>query len=278
MTDRAEPGPGVASTPEVVGLVPAAGEGSRVSFLPGSKEVFPLAFERGSDGETVRARVACDDVLEAMRRAGVRLIYMILRNGKWDIPAYLGDGRERGINLAYLMMRCAYGVPFTLDQAYPFVRGRTVVCGFPDILLRPTDVFTPLLDVLRNRGHDVVLALFPGGDPERVDMVEVGDEGRVVRLQVKPGPHTLDFTWGAAAWGPAFTELMHDFARDRSRAFEVAPEGAEEQHLGDAIQAAVDAGLDVAGVPFADGSYVDVGVSENLLRALQEGEERSCRG
>lgn len=260
-----------------MGLVPAAGEGSRVAFLPGSKEVFPLALERDTGGGTVRVRVACDDVLEAMRLAGVRLVYMILRNGKWDIPAYLGDGRERGVNLAYLMMRSPHGVPFTLDQAYSFVRGRTVVCGFPDILLRPVDVFTPLLDAIRTREHDLVLALFPGGDPKRVDMVDMDAEGRIVRLQVKPGRDALEFTWGAAAWGPAFTELMHGFARDRSRALE-GEAGADELHLGDAIRAAVEAGLDVAGVSFPDGSYVDVGVSDNLLRVLQKGEERRCHG
>ena len=257
---------------EILGLVPAAGLGTRVASLPCSKEIFPVALGPRSGGAGLRVRVACDDVLEAMRLAGVDRVYMVLRDGKWDIPAYLGDGRGRGVHLAYLMMGAPWGVPFTLDQAYPFVRGRRVVCGFPDILLRPTDVFTPLLDAMDASGSDAVLALFPAGDPELVDMVEVDGEGRIRRIQVKPGPERLTHTWGAAAWGPAFTELLHRFAREDASSREGSGPGPEERHLGDVIQVALDEGLSVDGVPFPGGGYVDVGVPENLLDAFEIGE------
>jgi len=256
----------------VVGLVPAAGLGTRVASLPCSKEIFPVALSGRSGDAGLGVRVACDDVLEAMRLAGADRVYVILRDGKWDIPAYLGDGRERGVHLAYLMMGAPWGVPFTLDQAYPFVQGRRVVCGFPDILLRPRDVFTPLLDSLEASGSDAALALFPAGDPRLVDQVYVDGEGRVRRLQVKPGPERLSHTWGAVAWGPAFTELLHRFARETASWESEAPAGPEERHLGDVIRAAVDAGLRVQGVSFPDGGYVDVGVPENLLDTFEIGD------
>ena len=264
-----------------MGLVPAAGLGTRVASLPCSKEVFPVALARGSGDADLGVRVACDDVLEAMRLAGVDRVYVVLRDGKWDIPAYLGDGRERGVHLAYLMMGSPWGVPFTLDQAYPFVRGRRVVCGFPDILLRPRNVFTPLLAAMEASGSDAALALFPAGDPELVDQVEVDGEGRVRRLQVKPGPERLPHTWGAVAWGPAFTELLHGFVREgaeegieASAGRGVAAAGRKERHLGDVIRAALDEGLRVEGVSFPEGGYVDVGVPENLLDVFQIGESR----
>jgi glucose-1-phosphate thymidylyltransferase len=51
---------------------------------------------------------------------------VILREGKWDIPAYFNDGTALlDMHLAYLMMRQPFGSPFTLDQAYPFARERS---------------------------------------------------------------------------------------------------------------------------------------------------------
>jgi glucose-1-phosphate thymidylyltransferase len=49
------------------------------------------------------------------------------------------------MHLAYLMLGVPFGVPFTLDQAYPFVRHATVAFGFPDILFEPEDGFVRLL-------------------------------------------------------------------------------------------------------------------------------------
>ena len=77
--------------------------------------------------------------------------YIVLRPGKWDIPAYFGDGSILNMHLAYLMLGVPFGVPFTLDQAYPFVRYATVAFGFPDILFEPEDGFVQIVGpALRN--------------------------------------------------------------------------------------------------------------------------------
>jgi glucose-1-phosphate thymidylyltransferase len=80
-----------------------------------------------------------------MRLAGVTRAYIVLREGKWDIPAYLGDGTMLNMHLAYLMMRLPFGAPYTLDQAYPFVQDALVAFGFPDIIFQPDDAFVQLL-------------------------------------------------------------------------------------------------------------------------------------
>ena len=59
----------------------------------------------------------------------------------------------------------AFGVPFTLDQAYPFVRDATVAFGFPDIIFDGQDGFVKLLDRQLQTGADVVLGLFPANHP-----------------------------------------------------------------------------------------------------------------
>ena len=45
------------------------------------------------------------------------------------------------MDFAYLLMNLPYGVPYTVDQAYPFVREAKVMMGFPDMLYGPDDAF-----------------------------------------------------------------------------------------------------------------------------------------
>ncbi len=131
--------------PEIIGLIPAAGRGTRIGPLPCSKEVYPVGFASTDGGRRV-PKAVCQYLLEKMRVAGIVKAYVVLREGKWDIPASLGDGATAGMHLAYLMVGISFGVPFTLDQAYPFVRDsrrpfalqcdhRSFVTCFPAALL-----------------------------------------------------------------------------------------------------------------------------------------------
>jgi glucose-1-phosphate thymidylyltransferase len=108
------------TSPPFVGLIPAGGQGSRLAPLPCSKEILPLGFYDSPEKREQRPKVACHYLLDYMRRAGVQNAFIILRRGKWDIPAYFGNGQAVGIHLAYLVREFAFGVPFTLDCAYPF--------------------------------------------------------------------------------------------------------------------------------------------------------------
>jgi glucose-1-phosphate thymidylyltransferase len=124
---------------EIVGIVPAAGQATRISPLPCSKELYPVALRRDESG--ARPKVVSHYLFERMRQAGIRKAYVVLREGKWDIPAYFKDGTALlDMHLAYLMMRQPFGAPFSLDQAYPFLREAIVVLGFPDLVFWPDDI------------------------------------------------------------------------------------------------------------------------------------------
>ncbi len=258
---------------EVVGLIPAAGAASRLAPLPCSKEILPVGFQVRAGRDGPRPRAACEHLLESMRQGGVQKAYVVLRDGKWDIPAYLGDGQEVGLQLAYLMGSVPYGVPFTLDQAYDFVKGRIVACGFPDILTEPEGVFGPLLQRLAETGAAVALALFPADDPQLMDQVKVERDGRVLLIQVKPGPDRLDCGWVVAVWGPEFTELLHGWVVEASEHIRRDGNLDREHHLGDVIQAAVEAGLVVQSVSFPSGSFIDIGAPDRLLEIWRRSAE-----
>lgn len=245
----------------VIGLIPAAGQATRLAPLPGSKELYPIGLS--GEGHAARPRVVSHFLLEAMRRAGIGRAFFILREGKWDIPAYYKDGAALlEMSLGYLIMRHPYGPAFTLDAAYPFVQGATVAIGFPDIVFQPADAFTHCLAQLQEGGADVVLGLVPFGQPEIADMVEVDEAGRVRAILIKQPAHHLRYSWVVAVWGPTFTEFMHARLTDALKQIDAT----QEWHVGRVVQAALQAGLRVDSVAFPEGGYVDYGSPEALRR------------
>ncbi len=260
---------------EVIGLLPAAGQARRIAPLPVSKELYPIGFRFVGENHSLRPKAVCHYLLEKMRLAGITKAYIILRSGKWDIPAYLGDGAILSMNLGYLIMGLPFGVPYTLDQAYPFVQKAVVALGFPDILFQPDDVFVQLLARLRANKADVVLGLFPTDQSQKAGMVDFDAGGRVYLVIEKPSQTDLRYMWGVAVWTPVFTHFMHEYLAtiEADRWHSDAgnhPKKQRELPLGDVIQAAIDRGLRVEAEVFADGEYLDIGTPEDLVRAVRK--------
>ncbi len=200
-----------------------------------------------------------------MKRAGVAKAYIILRDGKWDIPAYFKNGAIVDMHISYLVLSLPFGTPFTLDEAYPFIRQSVVAFGFPDILFRPDDAFVQLRSNLSSSSASVLLGLFPAKEPEKVDMVDIEQNGRVLRVLVKPATTKLTYTWGIALWTPVFTEFLHDFVSTRS----LSAAGQPEVNVGNVIQAAIEAGFEVEAIPVSGEPYLDIGTPEGLALALR---------
>ena len=192
-----------------IGLIPAAGRADRIAPLPCSKEILPIGLQTIAGLNGPRPKVAGQYLLENMKAAGAQKAFIILRKGKWDIPAYFGCGKSIGLNLAYLMMDLPYGAPYTLDQAFAFISNDTVLFGFPDILFRPSSAYRSLMKQLAVSGADIVLGLFKAQNPRKMDMVELDDSGKIRGLEIKPRQTRLKYTWIIAAWTPAFTSFMH---------------------------------------------------------------------
>jgi glucose-1-phosphate thymidylyltransferase len=247
----------------VIGLIPCAGRATRIAPLPCSKEVLPVGFRTLEDGST-RVKVVSHYLLDQMRRGGVRRAFFILRNGKWDIPEYFGDGRCFGLDLGYLMMGSPYGPAYTLNQAYPFVRGSLVAFGFPDILFEPRDAFTQALARLNESRAALVLVLCRVPDPRVHDMVRVDAGGRVLELVIKPHSTDLQLGWILAVWAAEFTEFMHDFLTPGSRRAVTSPDA--EVTVGEVIREAVHEGFVTQTVAFPQHAYLDIGTPEGLSK------------
>lgn len=252
------------------GLIPAGGIGSRLGSMPCSKEVYPV-LRSTKDG--IARSVVCENLIRYYRLAGITEICCILRPGKWDIPAYLGDGKEFGVNIAYLMMTHPYGTPFTLDQAYPFVKGHGVALGFPDMICTPENHFEQLKDRLTQTNADVVLGVIKTKKYKSWDMVAFNGD-TLSDIVIKEDRPDLTYGWAHAVWGPSFTEFLHSQVERRLADNDVKGTRADgtprELYIGDIVRAAMKEGLRVDYVKFEEGTARDLGTPEELLRYLSE--------
>lgn len=252
---------------DCIGLVPAAGLATRLGDLPCSKEVLPLDVtdEATSEG----GRVMADCLLDALRYAGISELFFVIREGKWDISSHFGDGKKRGLNIAYLMMGLPYGVPFSLDQAYPFIRKSRVAMGFPDMQFEPRHVFKDLLAYQSGSRADVVLGLMPQENREKWDMVAFDDNRRVTRIEIKQPHSQLAYCWFAAVWAPSFTHFMHDYLAKQVPMDPVAE--LAEVYMGNVIQQAMIERLRVEAVVFESGRVIDLGTPDDMDRWTRSG-------
>lgn len=251
---------------ELVGVLPAAGWARRSAPLPCSKEIYPVGFSAPAEGGPASPKPACGYLLEAVRAAGARRAVMGLRAGKWDIPAYLGDGAVFDLALGYTVIAESPGVPWTVRQALVFSARARVLVGFPDIVFRPSDALARVERRQRESGADVVLGLFAARRPEKMDMVAVDADGRVRDIVIKPRRTELSYTWILAAWTPAFTDFLGEYLETFDPA---TGGGAKEIHLGDVVRASLADGWRVDAVVIPDGEYRDIGTPDELAEALR---------
>jgi glucose-1-phosphate thymidylyltransferase len=253
---------------DVVALIPAAGSGSRIAPIPGSKEVFPIGFSN-VEGDKPVVKVISQYLFDRMVAGGVGQGIIVLRSGKWDIPAYFGEGEPAGMKLSYVVVGQTLGPPDTLDRAYAFVRHSVVAFGFPDIMLDPPNVFDQLLTRMDVGDADVVLGMYDVVDPHQGDIVELDEENRVLDIHLKAATSILPHCWGCAVWGPAFTEFMHDAVQEHRNhtagSFGTIDAGGDLP-MGLIFKQAVEANLKVVGVPFEGQHWTDVGSPRSLLR------------
>ena len=248
----------------VVGIIPSAGMGTRLGYLPFSKELFPIG-KKEFQGKIV-PKLACDHLIDHMTNAGIKEIHFVLRKGKWDIPNYYGGGLNHRFQACYHVADYSYGVPFSVNQVFPFIKNKIVVLGFPDILFKPKNAYNLLLEAFKeNDNTDVVLGVMPVLRPEKWDMVELDSEQNVKRLIIKSNDgKKMPYGWTIAAWKQQFSEFLNH--KISTLILEKSKTELEniEIYFGHIIIEAIKAGFKVRGVIFDNGSCLDIGTPEDL--------------
>lgn len=261
---------------EVVAVIPAAGMATRLAPLPCSKELIPIGFGIKGQESKFRPKVVSHYLLEMLKLAGIKKAYIVLHSRKLDIPAYFGSGQMVGMNLAYLLVDLPIAVPYTLDQAYPFVQNKLVALGFPDIVLGPENSFVQLLNKRFQSMPDIVLGLYPTNQPHKMDVIDLDENGRIRQICPKPSgleDDKMNYAWLTAVWTPVFTQYLHEFVAEHKKrclddSFEATTKNKRELFLGDVFQSAIADRLNIETVLFPDGDCLDIGTPEDLAMAV----------
>jgi dTDP-glucose pyrophosphorylase len=232
------------------GIIPAAGNGTRIQPLAFSKELLPVGSRR--DGNTERPRAVSEYLVERMIRSGVTKICFVISAGKSDILEYFG-GVIGPADISYVVQPQPAGLCDAIFRALPLVHpDEPVIVGLPDTIWFPEDGLAAL-------GDDALsFLLFPVARPELFDAVVTDGEGRVVEIQVKSPAAASNWIWGAFKMPGAILHELHRLWRGRQ---------PRDEYIGTLVNAYIAAGGVARGVR-AGRSYVDVGTLHGYREAI----------
>src|SRR5437660_7533857 len=123
--------------PTFIGILPAAGLGSRLRPLRSPKELLPIAFLRDPITGAVRPMLAAEYSLQAMRGAGVRRCVMVVSDRKPELLRYFGDGTDAGLSIAYVNQPEPLGLASAIDAAFEWSGECHVCLALPDTVFSP---------------------------------------------------------------------------------------------------------------------------------------------
>jgi glucose-1-phosphate thymidylyltransferase len=168
----------------MLGIVPAAGRGTRIQPLTCSTPLAPIG---------TPSRAVAEFVLERLVRAGADRICLIVGAGNCDLAEHFGE-RFGGADLSYVVQPQPLGLCDALFRASDLVDDdEQVAVGLPDTVWFPESALGGLPD-------DVLsFLLFPVEHPELFDAVVLDDADQLIEIRVKQRDPGTDWIWGCTA-------------------------------------------------------------------------------
>src|SRR4051812_21150396 len=185
----------------MLGIIPAAGAGSRIQPLAFSKELLPVGSRL--DGGTERPRAVSEYLVERMVLGGAEKICFVIAPGKSDILEYYGGGTIDSAAISFVVQPKPAGLCDALFRAAPLIHpDEHVLIGLPDTVWFPEDGLASLPN------GKLAFLLFPVARPELFDAVVTDESGMVREIQVKQVAAESNWIWGAFKMpGHIFHEL-----------------------------------------------------------------------
>ena len=238
---------------ELIGLIPAAGKGSRLK-LPYPKELYPII-------RVNRYKPISQFVVENLTAVPVDHIVFVINETKHQLISYFGDGHRFNCHISYVVQEehedasrsTSPGLGNALDSAYHLTRGKTVFFGMADTIMEPVDVFARMLGEAA-KVDDVIMGLFPTDRPYKFGMTSFDSDHRISRIVDKPKQTNLTHMWGCILWRPRFTEHLHTCIHS-----------GEISDFAVIMNMAISAGMSFRAVCFDDGTYLDLGTYDEIM-------------
>lgn len=235
------------------GIIPAAGNGTRIQPLAFSKELLPVGSRVAADG-VERPKAVSEYLVERMAAGGATRICFVISPTKSDIVAYYGGGLGQ-VATAFVVQPQAAGLCDAIFRACPLIPAddEPVLIGLPDTIWFPADGLARLPD------DGLSFLLFPVERPELFDAVVLDGEDRVREIQVKQAGARSHWIWGAIKLTGRLLHALHDLWREPGRG---------DEYFGTLVNAWLARGNVATGVRAGE-SYVDVGTLGGYRSAIQ---------
>jgi glucose-1-phosphate thymidylyltransferase len=228
------------------GLVLSGGKGSRLRpfTYTGAKQLIPIA-----------NKPILFYAIEALVEAGITDIGVITGDTGDQIREALGDGSGFGARLTFIPQEAPLGLAHAVLTAQPFLGGDPFVMFLGDNFLRGGIV--PFVQSFDASGATAQILVTEVENPSAFGVVELGEDGRPVRLLEKPAePATNLAIIGIYMFTPHVFEAIA----------KIEPSRRGELEITDAIQKLIDHGADVR-AEIVRSAWIDTGRPDDLLNA-----------
>jgi glucose-1-phosphate thymidylyltransferase len=183
---------------EKIGLIPAAGMGSRLN-LPFSKELFPMPLN------TDYIPVILNNII-ALKKIEVSNIVIVINHNKSDIMRYLGNGRRFGVSISYVVQESPVSLPHALAEAANLIDNKEVFFLMGDTIISKDDFLLDFVSKI-DYSFDISLGCFYTDNPGKFATVRL-ESGIVKFCEEKNPMSSNELMWGFWRWTPSFTKQL----------------------------------------------------------------------
>ncbi|MCY3832929.1 MAG: glucose-1-phosphate thymidylyltransferase [Chloroflexi bacterium] len=228
-------------------LILAAGQGTRLRpvTLTMPKSLVPVA-----------NRWLINYAMDALKKAGLTDIGIVVNSMDSPIVTNLGDGRLLGVNIEYIVQDEQLGLAHAIALCQAFVGDDPFTVFLGDNIFQ--DQMTGLLTSFAASENEAAVVLGKVPDPSRFGIAQI-DNGNIVRVVEKPQDPPSDL---AIAGVYLFRSSIFDAI---SR---IQPSGRNELEITDAIQVLINDGHHVASYQL-NGWWIDAGKPDAIIMANQ---------
>lgn len=196
------------------------------------KRILPLSAKLPKSMLTILGRPILEYQIEALARAGIKNLLIVVGFRRQEIKDYFGDGKKLGVHIEYIVDKDPKGIASSLYWVKKLIRG-PFFCLLGDILVDPK-VFAKCLLRMFSRGQKNILLIKnePAKSAIKLQAEVVISGNKIVRIIEKPKSPKSNFR----------TCGIYKFGEEIFRAIEKTPvsELRGEVELTDAIGKLID--------------------------------------
>ncbi|MBN2331312.1 MAG: NTP transferase domain-containing protein [Candidatus Aenigmarchaeota archaeon] len=247
---------------EIVGLVPAAGSGTRL---------YPFARAVPKEMYPILGKAVIEHCVENLKAGGISKIFMVVGYQKGALMDYLGDGSFFGVNVAYVYQMERKGLGHAIYQARNWI-DTTFVTLLGDSFIEPKNEIKELIRYHSEQKPLATLLLFKVENPKGYGLAKLrdmeGGMGPIIRVKEKPTmSQASEFKSGggyyAMCGGYIFEPGIFKYIK------RTKPGKKGEIQITDAISLAMRSGERVLGLVLK-GKYLDIGKWKTVLHTEKE--------